>query len=137
VVKAAQPAPKPAAAPKAEAPPPAKVAAAAPAPVKEKAVTSPPAAKPAAKTPAPAPAAAGGSFVQIGAVSSQALADKAWTDAAAVSPGLATGKGKNVEKVDRDGKALYRVQMTGFASKADATAFCAKLKAAGKDCFAR
>jgi len=75
--------------------------------------------------------------VQIGAVSSQALADKAWSDAAALVPGQSAGKGKNVEKVDKDGKTLYRVQITGFASKADAAAFCAKLKAAGKDCFAR
>jgi hypothetical protein len=142
----AAPAPKPVTAPpaaKTEVTPPAKAAAATPAPAKEKAPPPAPA-KTAAATPAPAaapakPAAAatGGSFVQIGAVSSQALADEAWTKAAAVAPGDAAGKGKNVEKVDRDGKTLYRVQMTGFASKADATAFCAKLKAAGKDCFAR
>jgi hypothetical protein len=118
-VAAAPTAPKPAAAP-------AKTAAAAPAPAPAPISTSP-----AAK------AAGGGSFVQIGAVSSQALADEAWTKAAAIAPGLAAGKGKNVEKVDRDGKTLYRVQVTGFASKADATAFCDKLKAAGKDCFAR
>jgi cell division protein FtsN len=115
--------------------PPAKTASATPAPAKEKA---PPPAPPktAAATPAPA-AATGGSFVQIGAVSSQTLADEAWTKAAAIAPGLAAGKGKNVEKVDRDGKTLYRVQVTGFASKADAAAFCDKLKGVGKDCFAR
>jgi hypothetical protein len=118
--KAAAPTPKPAPAPVAAPPAPK----AAPAPVK---ATPVPAAKP----------AAGGSFAQIGAVSSTTLADKAWSDAAALAPGLAAGKGKNVEKVDRDGKTLYRVQVTGFADKAAATAFCAKLKAAGKDCFAR
>jgi hypothetical protein len=132
----APPAPKTAAAPpapKTEVTPPKAVAAAPAAPK-----PAPPPAKTAAAAPAPAAgAAAGGSFVQIGAVSSQALADKAWTDAAALVPGQAAGKGKNVEKVDRDGKTLYRVQITGFASKADATAFCGKLKAAGKDCFAR
>jgi hypothetical protein len=150
-VKLAQAAPAPQPAPKAAAPavkpvtpppaaktevtPPAKAVAAAPA--KEKAPPPAAPAKTAAATPAPATGAPSGSFVQIGAVSSQALADKAWTDAAAVAPGQSAGKGKNVEKVDRDGKTLYRVQITGFASKADATAYCAKLKAAGKDCFAR
>ncbi|MBS0363111.1 MAG: SPOR domain-containing protein, partial [Proteobacteria bacterium] len=88
-------------------------------------------------TPAPAAKAAGGSYVQIGAVSSQALADKAWSDAAALAPGLAAGKGKNVEKVDKDGKTLFRVQVTGFKDHAAAEAFCDKLKAAGKACFVR
>jgi len=140
-VKVAQAPPAPAksavapAAPKAEAPPVAK-AAAAPAPKAPPAPAKTAAASPAAAA-KPAAGAAGGSFVQIGAVSSPALADKAWSEAAALVPGQAAGKGKNVEKVDRDGKTLYRVQITGFASKDAATAFCAKLKAAGKDCFAR
>ena len=59
-------------------------------------------------------------------------------DAAAAAPGLAAGKGKNVEKVDvGGGKTLYRVQLTGFADRAAATAFCDKLKAAGKACFVK
>lgn len=135
-------------APKPAAPPPAKAEAPAPkpAPVKpasEKATPTPapkvaaPAPTPAKATPAPAAKATGGAVVQIGAVSSQALADKAWSDAAAVAPGQAAGKGKNVEKVDKDGKTLFRVQVTGFADRAAATAFCDKLKAAGKACFVK
>lgn len=135
--KVETPAPKPvAAAPKAEkAPPPA----AKPAPAKAEAKPEAKAAKPEAAKVAPAPAAGakGGSVVQIGAVSSQALADKAWSDAAAVAPGLAAGKGKNVEKVDVNGKTLFRTQVTGFADRAAATAFCDKLKAAGKACFVK
>jgi hypothetical protein len=134
--------PKPQLVAKAE-PPPAKVAppaAKAPAPAK------PEAAKPAAKAeakaekpapPAPAAGKAGGAAVQIGAVSSQALADKAWSDAAAIAPGAAAGKGKSIEKVDKDGKTLFRVQVTGFADRPAATAFCDKLKAAGKACFVK
>jgi hypothetical protein len=128
---------KPAPAPKAEAsaPKPAPAAkAAAPAPAK------PAPAKPEAKAAGPTPAAkpAGGvAAVQIGAFSSQALADKGWSDAAAVAPGAAAGKGKSVEKVDKDGKTLFRTQVTGFASRADAAAFCDKLKAAGKACFVK
>jgi hypothetical protein len=140
-------APPPAAAPvpKAEAPKPAPPPAAKPAPAKSVAVAkaeAPAAAPPkaeakAAAAPVPAAKVAGVAAVQIGAVSSQALADKAWSDAAAAAPGLAAGKGKNVEKVDKDGKTLFRVQVTGFADRASASAFCDKLKAAGKACFVK
>jgi hypothetical protein len=108
-------------------------------------------AKPAPKAAAPAPkpaeraaaakpaasAAKGAAAVQIGAVSSEALADKTWDQAVAVAPGLAMGKGKGVEKVEKDGKTLYRTSVTGFASRAEAQAFCDKLKAAGKACFVK
>jgi hypothetical protein len=138
---ASSPKPAPAAAapaPKVVAPPPAKEKPApTPVAVKEKPAAPPPAKEKAA---APAPAAkpaAGGSAVQIGAFSSQALADKGWSDAAGVAPGMAAGKGKSVEKVDKDGKTLFRTQVTGFASRDAATAFCNKLKAAGKACFVK
>ncbi len=112
--------------------PPAPVAAKAPAKEKPAApVKAAPAAAKAAAAAAPAPAAkaaAGAAAVQIGAFSSQDLADKGWNDA---------GKGKSVEKVDKDGKTLFRTQVTGFASRGDATAFCDKLKAAGKACFVK
>jgi hypothetical protein len=139
---AAPPAATPAPAPKAVTPPPAATKPAAPKMAAPKpAEVKPTAEKPAKTAPEPAPKpvakSTGGAFVQIGAVSSTALADKAWSDAAAIAPGLAAGKGKNVEKVDKDGKSLFRVQVTGFASHADAQAFCDKLKAAGKACFAR
>jgi hypothetical protein len=136
------PAPTPAPAPKAAAPPPAKPAPkvetpapkAAPAPVAQ-ASTKP--AKPEHAAPAPAAKSAGVAAVQIGAFSSQALADKGWNDAAAIAPGPAAGKGKSVEKVEKDGHTLFRTQVTGFASRPDASAFCAKLKAAGKACFVK
>lgn len=119
-----------------------KVAAAEPAPppAPAKPIVAKPAPKPVAAKPAgPAPAAVakGGAAVQIGAVSSTALADEAWTQAVRVAPGLAAGKGKGVEKIEKDGKVLYRTAVTGFASKSDAAAFCAKLKAAGKACFVK
>ena len=79
----------------------------------------------------------GGAVVQIGAVSSTALADKAWNDAVGIAPGLAAGKGKSVEKIEKNGGTLYRTAVTGFASREAALAFCDKLKAAGKSCFVR
>jgi hypothetical protein len=132
--------PKAAAAP---APPAAKVPP--PAPAKPKpapvvAAVKPPAAPPAKAAPVkatPAKTASGGAVVQIGAVSSAALADKAWADAVAAAPGLGAGKGKSVEKIDKNGATLFRTAVTGFADRAAATAFCDKLKAAGKSCFVR
>jgi hypothetical protein len=131
-IPAAQaPAPKPtpvAVAPKpTPTPPPAKVVAQAPAPKPA----------PVAAAPKPVAVAAGGAVVQIGAVSSTALADKAWNDAVAAAPGLAAGKGKSIEKIEKNGGTLYRTAVTGFASRDAATAFCNRLKAAGKSCFVR
>ncbi|MFZ5668066.1 MAG: SPOR domain-containing protein [Pseudomonadota bacterium] len=106
-------------------------------------------ATPAAATPAEAPparpvqaaaarpAAGGAAMVQIGAFSSQAQADKGWTDAASVAPGLAAGKGKHVEAIDKDGTTLYRTAVTGFSSRAEAQVFCDRLKGAGKNCFVK
>lgn len=107
-------------------------------PAPKTAPVTPPPAKATTPAPAPAPkAAAGGAAVQIGAVSSQALADQAWNEAARVAPGLAAGKGKRVEAIQKDGATLYRTQVTGFASRADAQVFCDRLKAAGKNCFVK
>ena len=103
-------------------------------PPQPKAVVPPPA-KPV--LPDPTVASSGAAAVQIGAVSSTALADKAWSEAVAAAPGLGVGKGKSVEKIERNGGTLYRTAVTGFASKADAQAFCVKLQAAGKSCFVR
>ena len=80
---------------------------------------------------------AGGYIVQIGAFSSQELADKSWTSAAGVAPGAMAGKGKRVAQVTKDGATLYRTAITGFDSRADAQALCAKLTAAGRTCFVR
>lgn len=114
--------------------PAAPVAKPAPPPAQKVAVAPPP---PEKKAPAPEPkaAATGGARVQIGAVSSPAIADKAWKEAVAAAPGLAAGKGKAVEKIE--GGTLYRTFVTGFGSRADAQAFCARLQSAGKSCFVR
>ena len=130
--------PPPAAKP---APPPAK---ATPAPIRSAPIKPEPAPKVAPPAeirkpsiPEPKATSSSGAVVQIGAVSSTALADKAWNDAVAAAPGLGAGKGKSVEKIERNGGTLYRTAVTGFATKADAQVFCARLQAAGKSCFVR
>lgn len=93
-------------------------------------------AKPAAQATTPTKPS-GGASVQIGAFSSQALADKGWNDAAKVAPGAAAGRGKHVEAIQKAGATLYRTTVTGFASHDAAVAFCDQLKAAGKSCFVK
>src|SRR5690348_16938240 len=69
-----------------------------------------PAAKPKA-APAPAapkpvqaaPAASESNWVQIGAFSSAALADKGWSDVARLQPAATKGKGRKVETIAKDG----------------------------------
>jgi hypothetical protein len=106
--------------------------AAAPKPAAKAAAVKPPAPKPVA---AAAPAGAG--WVQIGAFSSAALADKGWGDVARLEPDAIKGKGKKVEPVTAGDKSFYRTYVTGFASHDAAEAFCGKLKAAGKACFVK
>lgn len=105
--------------------------------VKVAAAPTPPKAVPLPKaSPVPEPkAVSGGAVVQIGAVSTTALADKAWSEAVAAAGG--SGKGKSIEKIEKNGGVLYRTAVTGFASRADAQAFCGKLQSAGKSCFVR
>ena len=98
-----------------------------------KAAPKPP--TPAASAPAAAPAAGAG-WVQIGAYSSAALAEKGWSDTARLEPAGMAGKGQKVEPVSVGGKTLYRAYVTGF-SHDGAEAFCGQLKAAGKACFVK
>jgi hypothetical protein len=73
--------------------------------------------------------------VQIGAFSSQGLADHEWSKAATIAPGAMAGKGKRVVPVTKDGATLYRTAITGFSTREQALALCDKLKAAGGSCF--
>jgi hypothetical protein len=97
------------------------------------------AAKPAA---AAAPAAAMvaapvAGWVQIGAFSSSALADKGWHDIARLAPAAMAGKGMKVQSVNVNDKTYFRAFVTGFASHDAAEAFCIKLKAADKPCIVK
>ena len=72
--------------------------------------------------------------VFFGAFSSDALAQKGLSDAAAAAPG---GKSRMVEAASKDGKTFYRAFVGGFTSHADAVAYCETLKAKGKACFVK
>lgn len=140
-------APPPAASPPAASPPPAPVtvlpkpAAQPPSPAPAAQPPQKPAPRPAPppvrpETPPARPAATGsGAGVQIGAFSSEAIADREW--AAAVASAGGSGRGKRIERVERDGATLFRTTVTGFPDRAAAQAFCDRLKAGGKSCFVR
>lgn len=102
---------------------------------KPKPATTTAEAKPA---PEPKPAAAGGPVtVQIGAFSSADLAKQGWTDTAHILPGAMAGKSRKVETTVKDGKTFYRSYVGGFASKADAEAFCTSLRARSRPCMVK
>lgn len=83
-------------------------------------------------------AAGGGrAVVQIGAYSSQALADKGYGDASAAAGAAMAGHGKVVTPVVSNGHTLYRTVITGFGDRAAAKAFCARLSAKGRTCIVK
>ena len=119
-------------APAKPAPPSPKAVAPTPSPAQAVVVASAPVAAPAkAETPTAA------AVVQIGAFSSSQQADEGWNAAAEIAPAAMAGKGKKVVTVAKDGATLYRTSITGFASREEAAALCAKLQTAGKTCFVR
>jgi cell division protein FtsN len=102
------------------------------------AASNPPSTTVASAKSAQTPTKPGGFSVQIGAFSSEALADKSWNQAAGVAPGAMAGKNKHVAPMTKDdGSTLYRASITGFTNHDDAVALCDKLRAAGQTCFVR
>jgi SPOR domain len=77
-------------------------------------------------------------WVQIGAFSSQTLAEQGWRDVARIERSSMAGKGRAVQPMERDdGATLYRTYVTGFASVTAAQAFCAELQAAARACIVK
>ncbi len=129
-------APEPAAAAPAPAATPAPEPAAAPAPVVQ--ATAPePAATQTASAPASTPVSvpAGSIRIQFAAVKSEAAAQDVWSQLQKRYPAVLGGLGLNVEKVDKAGSVLYRVQAGPFSDRAAAKQACAKLKAQNQDCI--
>jgi hypothetical protein len=135
---AAPPAPPPAAVALAPAPPPAPARPASPQAAPATAMASAAAPAPAKPKPKPKPPAGGGAFaLQIGASPSvtdaQGLVAKFKKKFGAVLGGLTTG----VTSAQVDGKTVNRVLVTGFATAAEASAFCKTLEAEHQACFVR
>jgi hypothetical protein len=88
----------------------------------------------AAGTPVAAPS---GIVVQVGAVPTEAAADLLWSRAASAMKGAMAGKTKAIQPVQKDGATLYRSEILGFSSRAEAGRFCAAATAKGLACFVR
>ena len=99
---------------------------------------APAAQRPAPQAQAPAPSASGGSdwVGQVASLRTQAEADRTAAAVRAANASILSGRGFDIRRVDLADKGIYyRARVDGFASKADASATCDKLKAAGQACF--
>jgi hypothetical protein len=112
---------------------PAPQAAATPAPLAPTPLPDTPA-RPAAKAAPARPQPVGGTVVQLGALASETAAQTEWQRLTRSAPDLMGGKQSIVQKVERDGKTFWRLRTGGFADVADATEFCAKIRAKGSAC---
>ncbi len=86
-----------------------------------------------AAVPAVAPSAGAGALIQLGAFPDQAGADAAWAKLSKRYAYLAP-LGKSVEKGDKNGTTVYRLRVN-TGSNGQAKELCARLKAAGENCY--
>jgi hypothetical protein len=118
IVAAAQPTP-PIATPSSSAAKPAQVAAAMP---EQRAAPS------TLRTPA------GGTQVQLAAVTTEAAARHEWTRLVHSMPGVFSHHRPVFSKIEHDGRTLWRLRTGDFASESEATQFCDQLRAKGAGC---
>lgn len=128
-LRAAQPKPeRPPSAPAAASPSTPVQVAPAPAPASAAA----PQAQPAVPARAPAPAA--NMLVQLAAVDSEAGARTEWQRLRGRMADMLANRQPVYQRVERDGHALWRIRIGGFASVAEATRFCERVRAKGAAC---
>lgn len=90
--------------------------------------TAPPLAPDAARPPSAGP------MVQLAAVDTEAAARTQWSRFAHQAPALLADRAPVILRVDHAGRIFYRLRVAGFASPAEATAFCAQAKARNVAC---
>jgi SPOR domain len=91
----------------------------------------------AASTAPPPPAAIGtgtATQVQLAALNSEDAAMREWQGLQTEFPNLFDSRQPLVSKVDVDGHTFWRLRTGGFANVAEATSFCAAVRAKGKGC---
>lgn len=75
-------------------------------------------------------------FVQLSAYSSTHALDKGWNDLKSKYGTVINGS-KLTNKIERDGKTIYRLGFGPYKQKISAVEACNKLKAKGQDCIVR
>ena len=75
-------------------------------------------------------------LAQIAAFRSEADAMDAWRDFAAAMPDLALGREPDIQRADLgDRGVFYRLRISGFETRAQASAYCAQLQARNQACL--
>lgn len=82
-----------------------------------------------------APPPGEGALVQLGALDSEANAQRQWTAIAARVEGLG-GRAPSIERFETGGRTLWRLRVRGIATLAEANDLCGRVRAAGSPCFA-
>ncbi len=133
---ASVPAPTPPAAPAPVTSAPAASVAAPPStpPIAPSATTLPAPAQAAAPARAPASPALGGMFVQLAALGSEAGAHTEWQRLKSRMGDVLADREPVIQRIERDGHAIWRLRVGSFPSVADATRFCERVRAKGGAC---
>jgi hypothetical protein len=84
--------------------------------------------------PVPTPAAPAPVTVQLADTASEADARAVWAQLGERAPTLLHDRAPQVVRVEADGQPLWRLRTGGFASQAEAEAFCTQVRAAGSEC---
>lgn len=90
-----------------------------------------PAAPPLPVRSAPAPS---GAAVQLAAVASEEVAKQEWQRLSKRMPDLLGDRAPVIQRLERDGRTIWRLRTGGFADTAEATSFCVRLRAKGLAC---
>lgn len=77
----------------------------------------------------------GGYTVQIGAYSTERMAEEAWRTLKAAMPDKTEGLSNTTPRVEVGGHTFYRAMVQGFPSSAAASTFCQSLRASGRACM--
>ncbi|CAI9120316.1 SPOR domain-containing protein [Brytella acorum] len=93
-----------------------------------------PAASPVAPPAAPSSTTTGGFAVQLGALDSDAEAQRQWEIVRKQAPDLFADRKPVVERADRGGRTYFRLRVAGFDSAQSAKAFCIKAHARSVAC---
>jgi hypothetical protein len=101
------------------------------------AATASASATPSAPAPdAPSFAADGPYVAQVAALQSEAAVQPAWTRLASRAPNLFTHARLDVQRADLGARGVYyRVRAGYFADRANASAFCERIRQMGQDCI--
>lgn len=89
---------------------------------------------PAAPAAAPAHGATGRYGVQLAALDSEAAAQKSWERLQRQYASLFGDRQPAIVRAERNGTTFYRLRVKGFATTAEASAFCQQVKAHGLAC---